>query len=198
MGYQTIDVRRVTPVIGAEVHGVDLTEPLGNQQFQEIHDALMDNLVIFFRDQKLSVDQHADFGRKFGKLHIHPASRSPIEGHPEILLIKADETSKRVAGEVWHSDVSCDIEPPMGSILHLQVVRSDGGGDTMVADMDRAYEALSEPIRKMLVGVTAMLAGEHVYRGRYGVDDEGEVFARAEHASVRTGHVAGRQALYVG
>ena len=73
--------------------------------------------MIFFRDQKLSVDQHADFGRKFGKLHIHPASRSPIEGHPEILLIKADETSKHVAGEVWHSDVSCDIEPPMGSIL---------------------------------------------------------------------------------
>ena len=98
MGYQTIEVRKVTPVIGAEVHGVDLSKPLGNQQFQEIHDALMDNLVIFFRDQKLSVDQHADFGRKFGKLHIHPASRSPIEGHPEILLIKADETSKHVAG----------------------------------------------------------------------------------------------------
>ena len=111
MGYQTIEVRKVTPVIGAEVHGIDLTKPLGNQQFQEIHDALMDNLVIFFRDQKISIDQHADFGRKFGKLHIHPASRSPIEGHPEILLIKADETSKHVAGEVWHSDVSCDIEP---------------------------------------------------------------------------------------
>ena len=92
MGYQTIEVRKVTPVIGAEIHGVDLTRPLGNQQFQEIHDALMDNLVIFFRDQKINIDQQADFGRKFGKLHIHPASRSPIEGHPEILLIKADET----------------------------------------------------------------------------------------------------------
>ena len=56
MGYQTIEVRKVTPVIGAEVHGVDLTKPLGNQQFQEMHDALMDNLVIFFRDQKLSID----------------------------------------------------------------------------------------------------------------------------------------------
>ena len=197
MGYQSIEVRKVTPVIGAEVHGVDLTTPLGNQQFQEIHDALMDNLVIFFRDQKLSVDQHADFGRKFGKLHIHPASRSPIEGHPEILLIKADETSKRVAGEVWHSDVSCDIEPPMGSILHLQVVPPDGGGDTMFANMYRAYETLSEPIRKMLAGMTAMHEGEHVYRGRYGVNDEGKAFPKAEHPIVRTHPVTGRQALYV-
>jgi len=197
MGYQTIEVRRVTPVIGAEVHGVDLTKPLGNQQFQEIHDALMDNLVIFFRDQKLSVDQHADFGRKFGKLHIHPASRSPIEGHPEILLIKADETSKHVAGEVWHSDVSCDIEPPMGSILHLQVVPPDGGGDTMFANMYRAYETLSEPIKKMLAGMTAMHEGEHVYRGRYGVNDEGKVFPKAEQPVVRTHPVTGRQALYV-
>ena len=62
------------PSIGAEIFGVDLSKPLGNQQFQEVHDALMDRLVIFFRNQKLSVEQHMDFGRRFGKLHRHPAS----------------------------------------------------------------------------------------------------------------------------
>ena len=72
MGYQTIEVRKVTPVIGAEIHGVDLTKPLGNQQFQEMHDALMDNLVIFFRDQKISIDQHADFGRQLRQA-AHPS-----------------------------------------------------------------------------------------------------------------------------
>ena len=67
MGYQTIEVRKLTPAIGAEIFGVDLSRPLGNQQFQEVHDALMENLVIFFRDQELSHDQHKDFGRRFGK-----------------------------------------------------------------------------------------------------------------------------------
>ena len=198
MGYQTIEVRKVTPVIGAEVHGVDLTKPLGNQRFQEVHDALMDNLVIFFRDQKLSVDQHADFGRTFGKLHIHPASRSPIEGHPEILLIKADETSKHVAGEVWHSDVSCDIEPPMGSILHLQVVPPDGGGDTMFANMYRAYETLSEPIKQMLQGLTALHDSSKAHYYRVKATDRQEMkFPNAEHPVVRTHPVTGKQGLYV-
>jgi len=197
MTYQSIEVRKLTPVIGAEIHGVDLPKPLGNQQFQDIHDALMHNLVIFFRDQKLTLDQHADFGRKFGQLHIHPASPSPIEGHPEVLLIKADEKSKHVAGEEWHSDVSCDIEPPMGSILHIHRVPPDGGGDTMFANMYRAYETLSEPIRTMLAGMSAMHEGEHVYRGRYGIDDKGREFPKAEQPIVRTHPVTGRQALYV-
>src|SRR5579862_3198056 len=72
MPYQTIEVTKLTPHIGAEIGGVDLSRPLGNQQFQEVHDALMDNLVIFFRDQHLSHDQHKDFGRRFGNLVAHP------------------------------------------------------------------------------------------------------------------------------
>src|SRR6516164_8270538 len=115
MGYQTIEVRNSTPHIGAEIRGVDLSNPLGNQQFQEVHDALMDRLVIFFRDQKLSIEQHKDFARRFGKLHMHPASPNVIADHPEVLVIKADDKAKYIAGEDWHSDVSCDPEPLMGS-----------------------------------------------------------------------------------
>ena len=65
--YQTIEVKKLTPHIGAEIAGVDLSRPLGNQQFQEVHDALMENLVIFFRDQHLTHDQHKAFGRLFGE-----------------------------------------------------------------------------------------------------------------------------------
>ena len=197
MGYQTIDVRKLTPTIGAEIHGVDLSRTLGNQQYEEIHQALMENLVIFFRDQTISVDQQKDFGRRFGKLHIHPAAPKGLEQHPEILVIKADEKSKRVAGEEWHSDVSCDPEPPMGSILYLTTVPPDGGGDTMFANMYRAYETLSEPIRNLLVGLTAVHDGEHVYRGRYGLKDEGKVFPRSEHPVVRTHPVTGKKLLFV-
>src|SRR5262249_50781136 len=111
MSYQTIELRKSAPSIGAEIFGVDLSKPLGNQQFQEVHDALMDRLVIFFRDQKLSVEQHMDFGRRFGKLHRHPASPDVLPDHPEVLVIKVDDKAKYIPGEDWHSDVSCDPEP---------------------------------------------------------------------------------------
>ena len=146
MAYQSIEVRKLTPCIGAEIFGVDLGKPLGNQQFQEVHDALMDNLVIFFRDQKMTIDQHKDFGRRFGPLHVHPNAPIEIPEHPEILVIKANEKSRRVAGEEWHSDVSCDPEPPMGSILYMKELPPDGGGNTLFANMYRAYETLSPPI----------------------------------------------------
>jgi taurine dioxygenase len=197
MGYQTIDVRKLTPIIGAEIFGVDLSRELGNQQFQEIHDALMDNLVVFFRDQTLTPEQHKDFGRRFGRLHVHPAAPGLLEGHPEILVVKANEKSKHVAGEEWHSDVSCEDEPPMGSILHLHEVPADGGGDTLFASMYAAFEALSAPMQRLLEGMTAIHDGERVFRGRYGVDDRGREFPRAEHPMVRTHPVTGRKALFV-
>jgi taurine dioxygenase len=74
------------------------------------------------------------FGRRFGELAIHPAAPGLVEGHPEILVIHADEKSKRVAGENWHSDVSCDAEPPMGSILYMHEL-PPVGGDTLFASM---------------------------------------------------------------
>ena len=117
MSMETIEVRKLAPAIGAEIHGVDLSKALSNRQFEDIHRALMENLVIFFRDQRLTVEQHKDFGRRFGRLHVHPAAPSVLPDHPEILVVKADEQSSYIAGEDWHSDVSCDPEPPMGSIL---------------------------------------------------------------------------------
>ncbi len=197
MSYQSIEVRTLTPSIGAEIFGVDLGGTIGNQQFDEIHDALLRHLVIFFRDQKMTPEQHKDFGRRFGKLHLHPASPSMLAEHPEILVIKADENSKRVAGEVWHSDVSCDPEPPMGSILYMHQPPANGGGDTMFANMYVAYDKLSDPLKQFLAGLTAVHDGEHVYRGRYGINDAGKTYPRAEHPVIRTHPETGRKALYV-
>jgi len=197
MTYQTIEVKKLTPTIGAEIFGADLGQELGNQQFQEIHDALMENLVIFFREQTLTPEQHKAFGRRFGKLHVHPAAPGLLKGHPEILVIKADATSKRVAGEEWHSDVSCDPEPPMGSILYMHEVPANGGGDTLFASMYAAYEALSAPMKRFLEGMTAIHDGEHVFRGRYGINDQGKQFPRAEHPVIRSHPVTGRKGLFV-
>jgi taurine dioxygenase len=196
MGYQAIRVEKLTPHVGAEVHQVDLSRPLDERTFKEIHDALIDNGVVFFRDQHLTPDQQKAFGRLFGELHIHPAAPKEVPEHPEILVIHADESSKRVAGEVWHSDVSCDPEPPMGSILYMHEL-PPVGGDTLFASMYAAYEGLSDSMQRFLEPLTAMHEGEHVYRGRYGYDEAGKVYPKAEHPVIRTHPVSRRKALFV-
>ena len=155
MVYQSIEVRKLTPTFGAEIFGVDLAKPLGNEQFQEVHDALMDTGDLLPRPE------HDDRPAQGFRPPLRPAARpsqcaDQIPEHPEILVIKANEKSKRVAGEEWHSDVSCDAEPPMGSILYLTEVPPDGGGDTLFANTYRAYETLSEPIKQLLQGLTAL------------------------------------------
>ena len=196
MTYASIQVEKLTPHAGAEIRGADLSQPLDERTFKEIHAALIDNGVIFFRDQHLTPEQQKAFGRLFGELHIHPAAPKEVPEHPEILVIHADENSKHVAGENWHSDVSCDLEPPMGSILYMHEL-PPVGGDTLFASMYAAYDALSEPMKRMLEPLTAMHKGEHVYRERYGVNDTGKVFPKAEHPIMRTHPVSGRKALYV-
>src|SRR5438874_10188229 len=196
MPYQTIRVEKLTPHIGAELQGVDLGQALDERTFQDVHAALIEHQVIFFRDQHLTPDQQKAFGRRFGELHIHPAAPKEVPEHPEILVIHADENSKHVAGEVWHTDVSCDLEPPMGSILYMHEL-PPVGGDTLFASMYAAYDALSEPMKRFLEPLTAMHEGEHVYRGRYGIDAKGKTFPKAEHPVIRTHPVSGRKALYV-
>jgi taurine dioxygenase len=196
MPYASIQIDKLTPHVGGVVSGVDLSQPLDESTFKQVHDALIDNGVIFFRDQHLTPEQQKAFGRLFGELHIHPAAPAEVPEHPEILVIHADESSKHVAGENWHSDVSCDPEPPMGSILYMHEL-PPVGGDTLFASMYAAYEALSEPMKRFLEPLTARHEGEHVYRGRYGVDDAGKTFPAAEHPVIRTHPVSRRKALFV-
>ena len=195
--FKHIEVTPLTPVIGAEISGADLARPLAPEVFDEVHAALMDHCVIFFRDQHMTPEQHKDFGRLFGELHVHPAAPAP-DGHPEILVVHADEESKYVAGHGWHSDVSCDAAPPLGSILYLTTV-PESGGDTMFANMYAAYEALSDKMQSFLSSLSAMHESEHVYRGRYGLKENlrDNNYPSAEHPVVRTHPVTGRKALYV-
>lgn len=195
--YDSITVDKLTPVIGAEISGIDLAKPLSNTQLDEVHRALAENLVIFFREQHITPEQHLAFGRLFGELHVHPAAPN-IDGHPELLKIYADKDSPRANGESWHSDVSCDPAPPLGSILHIKQCPPKGG-DTLFANMYAAYESLSDRMKSYLDGLTALHDGEHVYRGtyaNYGVMDK-PVYPRAEHPVVRTHPVTGRRALFV-
>jgi len=198
MAYETIEVTPTTPHIGAEIAGIDLSRPLGNRQVDELHDALAAHQVLFFREQKLDYDSAKAFGRHFGDLHIHPNTPGP-DGHPEILPIHADANSKRIAGERWHSDVSCDPEPPLGSILYLHTV-PPVGGDTLFASQYAAYDALSPRLKTYLEGLTAFHDGGPSYRAtnaKIGVPETGRLYPSANHPIVRTPPVTGRKALYV-
>lgn len=196
--HQSISVQRVTPVIGAEVSGVNLAEPLSETVVRELQAALTVHQVLFFRDQDITVEQQKTLGRWWGELVVHPNDPG-LEGHPEVMIIHGDESSKRVAGERWHSDVSCSEEPPLGSILRLFTV-PDSGGDTLFASMYAAYEALSEPMKNLLQGLTAIHDGGPYYRETnaiIGRDDGGRQYPSAEHPVVRSHPVTGRKAIFV-
>ncbi len=196
--YRRVSVRPMTPVIGAEVEGLDLNEPLDGVAMQDIEDALSHHQVIFFRNQDISVERHKALGSWFGELVAHPNDPG-LEGHPEVMIIHADESSKRVAGERWHSDVSCSEEPPFGSILRLFTV-PQYGGDTLFASMYAAYDALSGPMKSLLQALTAVHDGGPYYREvnrTLGRGDGGRVYPTAEHPVIRSHPVTGRKAIFV-
>ena len=193
-----LQLEPLTPTIGAEVHGTDLREPLTPDQAVAIEAALAEYLVLFFRDQALNLEQLSAFGHSFGSPHTHPA-QPDLEGYPGIMEIRTDAASKTYAGRAWHSDVTCDAEPPLGSILHLQQV-PESGGDTLFANMYAAYEALSGPLRNLLMGLTALHESEHNFRGYFGAADadlRDGGFPANVHPVVRTHPVTGRKALFV-
>lgn len=192
----TVRVDPVSPVIGADVSGIDLASPLDDATLDALKQALARHLVLFFRDQPLTLEQHKALGRHFGELHVHPAAPKDAV-HPEVLVVHADDTVSFVPGSLWHSDVSCDTEPPMGSILQVVQVPSSGG-DTLFASMYAAFDALSDRMQRMLCGLRALHEGEQYYRDRYGSTDlRDATHPVAEHPVVRTHPVTGRQALFV-
>ena len=192
--YEQIEVRRATPSVGAFVDGVNLAQ-VNEATYAEIRRALNEHCVLFFRNQQLSVDEHIHFGHLFGELDVHPAAANAI-GREEILVISADENSSRANGEAWHSDVSCQPQPPMASILHMHDVPPTGG-DTMFASMFAAYDALSERMKNYLDGLTAFHDGGHVYRGLYNNVQDKTEYPSAHHPVVRTHPESGRKGLFV-
>lgn len=192
-----LEVHPLTGVIGAEIDGVDLREPLDDETFEKIHGALLEHLVVFFRNQEISPDQHVAFGERFGELHIHPSAPC-VDNRPELMKIHVDATSPFAEGTSWHTDVSSDEEPPMGSILHLTTVPNIGG-DTLFASMYAAYDALSETMKKLLDPLVALHTSD-VHYGRYEQIGGGlrrDKWPHAEHPVIRTHPETGRKLIYV-
>jgi len=200
----SIEILPIAGALGAEIRGVSLSDELSNAEFDHIHQAFLDHAVIFFRGQHdLTPDQHKAFGARFGGFNIHPYV-TPMEGHPEIIEIikEADETTNFGGG--WHTDLSYTEKPALGSILHAVDV-PDFGGDTIFASQTKAYEALSDGMKEMLDGMTAIHSAEREY-GAKGLSAEKrqsmqstqvEVAPEYEHPVIRTHPLTGKKGLYV-
>lgn len=189
-----LQLSALNPTIGAEVSGVDLREELDDETIAGIREAWLTHHVLVFRDQPMDHDEHLRFGRAFGDLHIHPAAPK-LDEYPELLRIHADETSRGVAGQGWHSDVSCDPEPPDGSILTLHTVPPDGGGDTAFCNTHAAFDTLSPAMQEFLCTLSATHSGRHVFDSKAYRDDR--EYPESVHPVVRTHPETGRQALFV-
>ncbi|HTW36620.1 MAG TPA: TauD/TfdA family dioxygenase [Rhizomicrobium sp.] len=203
--YDTVTVTPLTPVIGAEVSGVDLSRPLAAEQLADIRNAFTAHHVLVFRDQKLTREEHKRFGRLFGTLHVHPFhAKNSLPDHaitnamdPEIHIVKADRNSQHVAGEVWHTDVTCDVEPPMGSMLYITETPEIGGGDTCFLSAIQAYEALSPAMKEIVKTLTATHDGAKLYSGGYGLGRPDGGWPNAVHPVVIRHPDSGKLALFV-
>jgi taurine dioxygenase len=202
---RTIAIKPLTPVIGAEIEGLDLTKPLSDEQFEEVRAAFHAYGVIVIRDQVLSKEDHKRFARRFGTLHVHPYHVKGVgpdhalgdAPDPEILVVKADQKSRYVAGEEWHTDVTCDVEPPIGSMLYITKTPEIGGGDTCFASTVRAYEMLSDRMKEIVGSLTAVHDGAKPYTGGYGTAPPPGGWPKTVHPVVIRHPGTGKQALYV-
>jgi len=153
----SIGIEPLAGTLGAEISGVDLSGPLDDDTFSQIHQALLDHLVIFFRDQHVTPAQQIEFGRRFGKLHIHPYIPH-LENHEEIIQLKSrpdGPAAMAYQSNTWHTDLTYQQEPPKICVLRALEV-PQAGGDTMWNNLYAAYEGLSPAMQGFLDGMTAM------------------------------------------
>lgn len=206
---QDFEIRPLDAALGAEVIGLDLSQPLSPEDFRRIHRAHLDHHVVVFRDQRITPAQQIEFSRRFGPLQIHVLNQFQLANHPEILIVSnVLKDGKPIglgdAGHFWHSDLSYKETPSLGSLLHAIELPAEGG-DTLFANMHAAYDGLSAELKRKLEGLTA----EHTYLARYAelqkrspwrpnlTPEQISQVKPVVHPVVRTHPETGRKALFV-
>lgn len=196
-----LKLNRLSTGLGAEINDIDLAEPIDDQTFAEIQRAWQDHLILLFRGQTLSNHQHVAFSARFGPLDDHasiPRLRDP-EFH-EILPVTNQEVAgrKQPVGREWHSDLSTTLRPARGSLLRCEEIPSVGG-DTMFTNMYKAYDALSDTMKRLLDGLYAVhdLTYAKHNIGRRDLDEVRKNTPPVAHPLVLTHPETGHKALYL-
>ncbi|MCR9277788.1 MAG: TauD/TfdA family dioxygenase [Pseudomonadaceae bacterium] len=191
------EVVDITPGMGSEVANLDLRD-LSSFSQHWLADLLARRKVLVFRDQSLSRDQHKAFARVLGELHIHPSNRQVgAKGDPEVFAIRTTENSRYANGDAWHTDVSCEEVPPLASALYVRELPGPSGGDTVFADMTRAFATLSEPIKALIRSLNAVHDGRKDL-ARYGIElKAGQSYPCATHPIVPVHPDTNEEILFV-
>jgi taurine dioxygenase len=217
---QLIGGRNMTPtiepfdtVLGAEVRGIDLSEPMDDEAFAVIERAYNEHSVLLFRAQELTPEQHVAFSRRFGHLEIHVLDQWRHPEHPEILIVSNLKDGDRHvgvynAGRYWHTDLSYMQAPSRGSLLYAIEVPEGNGqtyGDTQFASTTAAYDALSDHMKERISGLRATFSLSY-QRAKLKADGDTEAALTddqiaktpvATHRIVQTHPVTGRKLLFI-
>lgn len=155
---------RITPyssAVGALVEHVDLRRPLSDSDMAVMRQALAEHGVIFLRGQDITPEQHLAFARRWADIDVNRFFKA-VAGHPEIAEVRKEPEQKTNIGGGWHTDHSYDLVPAMGSVLLAREV-PPLGGDTLFANMARAFDGLSEGLKTTLRGLRAIHSSRHVF-----------------------------------
>src|SRR5580658_2429069 len=144
---EPFQVRRLGASLGAEILGVDLKAPMDDDAFAAFEAALVEHKVLVVRDQHLTTAQHVAMSRAFGELEVHPMR--PQGEFPEILVLDNHKDNPVLSTDVWHSDTTFRKNPTKYTILRCQIMPKLGG-DTLWADMEAAYEGLSDGFKRVI------------------------------------------------
>jgi len=212
MRNRRIEVRPIAGALGAEIHGADLGA-LDDETFEEIHQAWLEHLVVFFRDQEITPAQQVAFARRFGDIHDHPYMRG-LDEQPEILEIVREPGDSYTFGSEWHTDQMFNPKPAKATMLYAKETPR-AGGDTMFANMYLAYDALSDGMKALLARLRSHCVGNRSKRRMSGIgraeryannpgmlaklrEPAADTPTEARHPLVRTHPETGRKALYIG
>ena len=202
----SVTVRPLSHALGAEIAGVDLAKPLSNAEFDQIHRTFLEKGILLFRDQEITREQHIAFSRRFGELDNHdslPRDRHP--DYPELLLVtnipkeNGAPSDSKYTGQQWHSDLSFTPVPSLGSLLR-GITIPPVGGDTMFTNMYRAYDTLSDGMKKMIEGLHGIHTGSRkiVDLSSDRAVEQKKLNPPIAQPVVRTHPETGRKALYIG
>ena len=194
-------VRRLGASLGAEILGVDLKAPMEDDAFRAFEAALIEHKVLAVRDQFLTTEQHVAFSRRFGELEVHPMR--PQGQFPEILVLDNHKDNPVLSTDVWHSDTTFRKNPTKYTILRCEIM-PEFGGDTLWANMEAAYDGLSDTFRTMISGLRAVhdfqnfrVLFKNTEEDRIKLHRMEDMFPNPSHPVVRTHPVTGRKSIYV-
>ena len=197
-----LEVKKIAGALGAEILGLDLSQEPSASLAPEVRAALLEHLVVFFRDQNLTLAQFLAFGRALGRPVQYPLIKG-LPDYPDVIEVVKLEHETANFGGIWHTDTAYLKQPPMGSMLLAREV-PPVGGDTLFANQYLAYETLSCGLRKLLAGMVAVNSSAkadatRTREDRVRVDgrDDAKGEYLAEHPVVRIHPETGRKALYV-